>query len=140
MKKPLIISSIALLLAVSSCQNTESHDPAMDSVATGGVPAEAPGDGPMFTSNDPALQQGAELVNGSDCATCHRVAERNIGPSFNEVANKYDNSEGMVDELATKIIRGGYGRWGEVAMPPHENISMQDARSMARYVLSLESK
>ena len=56
------------------------------------------------------------------------------------IADKYGNSEAMADELSLKIIKGGSGRWGQVVMPPHDNISTQDATDMARYILSLSTK
>ncbi len=63
-----------------------------------------------------------------------------IGPSYQMIADKYGYNEGMVDELAKKIISGGSGRWGSVVMPPHDDINVNDAREMARYILSLSNK
>jgi cytochrome c len=39
--------------------------------------------------------------------------------------------------LADKIIKGGSGNWGAIAMLPHPNVSDADARLMVKYVLSL---
>ena len=40
--------------------------------------------------------------------------------------------------LGKKIISGGMGHWGDIAMTPHPGLSETDAREMARYVLSLK--
>src|SRR5438270_5271314 len=84
--------------------------------------------------------RGAALIAAQDCKTCHTVNKKNIGPSFQMIADKYGNSEAMADELSLKIIKGGSGRWGQVVMPPHNNISTQDATDMARYILSLNTQ
>ena len=44
---------------------------------------------------------------------------------------------GAVDELAAKIIKGGAGVWGETEMAAHPQISVEDARKMTEYILSL---
>jgi cytochrome c len=38
--------------------------------------------------------------------------------------------------LADKIIKGGTGNWGEVPMTPHPDVSVEDAKEMAKYILS----
>lgn len=142
MKKLIIVISIASAFAMISCNggNMKSNNPAQDTMAVGTPGQDVPGNGPLFSSDDPTLAEGVRLVSSGDCATCHRVNEKNIGPAFKQVADKYENNEAMTDELATKIVRGGSGRWGEVMMPPHPNITIPQAREMAKYVLSLRTK
>jgi len=40
--------------------------------------------------------------------------------------------------LANKVIKGGSGKWGDVPMTPHPQLSMDDAKEMVKYVLSLK--
>lgn len=84
------------------------------------------------------FEKGEKLIAQSDCLACHKVDEKLVGPSYAEVAQKYENNDKNVDYLAGKIIEGGAGVWGEVPMTPHPNVSKEDAREMARYVLSLK--
>ena len=142
MKKIIVVLSIASALAIVSCNggNTESNNPAADTMAVGKPGQDVAGNGPLFSSDDASLQEAVRLVSSNDCATCHRVNEKSIGPAFKQVADKYENNEAMVDELAAKIVKGGSGRWGEVMMPPHQNVTIPEAREMSRYVLSLKTK
>ncbi|PVY41196.1 c-type cytochrome [Pontibacter virosus] len=81
--------------------------------------------------------KGEKLIAQSDCMACHRVDEKLVGPSYTEVARKYEATDKNIDYLASKIIEGGAGVWGEIPMAAHPNISREDAREMARYIVSL---
>jgi cytochrome c len=85
------------------------------------------------------VQEGKTLVEGSDCRACHANDQRLVGPSYQEVAERYQNEEGAVEMLAGKIIEGGAGNWGEIAMAAHPQISREDAAKMVHYVLSLHN-
>ncbi len=80
---------------------------------------------------------GLRLINGSDCATCHNLETRSIGPSYQEVSQRYLGDAGAVAYLAKKIITGGNGVWGEKIMAGHPQHSLEETRQMARYILSL---
>ena len=83
-------------------------------------------------------ETGAKLIAGSDCTTCHRDNEKLLGPAYKDVAAKYPNTPANVTMLAKKIITGGSGNWGDVAMTPHPGLSQKDAEEMTRYILSLK--
>ncbi len=89
-------------------------------------------------SSNPDYTKGLALVAGSDCLTCHKTSEKNIGPAYKDVAAKYENTEENVKMLATKVIKGGSGVWGAVPMTPHPQISQEDAEAMVKYVLLLK--
>jgi cytochrome c len=89
-------------------------------------------------SANPDYQKGLALVGKSDCLTCHKVDEKNIGPAYREVAAKYENTEENVKMLAGKIIKGGSGVWGAIPMTPHPTLSQEDAEALAKYVLLLK--
>jgi cytochrome c len=88
--------------------------------------------------NDPVYIKGLEKLKASDCTSCHMVERKIVGPSYAEVAAKYENTEANVTMLATKVIQGGVGVWGEVPMPAHPGLSEEDAKDMVRYVLLLK--
>ncbi len=84
----------------------------------------------------PDFIKGLELAAASDCGTCHKVEERLVGPGYREIAAKYSSqSDSVLPYLASKIIKGGSGVWGQVPMAPHPGISGEDAVAMAKYIL-----
>ncbi len=88
--------------------------------------------------NDPVYIKGLEKIKASDCLSCHMVERKIVGPSYAEVAAKYETTEENVNMLAQKVIKGGVGVWGEVPMPAHLGLSEEDAKDMVRYVLLLK--
>ncbi|MFN3840115.1 MAG: c-type cytochrome [Cyclobacteriaceae bacterium] len=86
------------------------------------------------------IKKGEQLVNASDCKTCHHQVNKIIGPSHLDVAKKYEFTSANVTLLANRIIQGGSGVWGDVPMTPHPDLSVTDAENMARYVLSLDGE
>ncbi|MBL0316715.1 MAG: c-type cytochrome [Flavobacteriales bacterium] len=80
------------------------------------------------------------LVAQSDCLTCHKVDEKLVGPPYRDVANKYENTEANVKLLAEKIVKGGTGVWGQVAMTPHPTVTPENAEKMVKYILLLKNK
>ena len=88
----------------------------------------------------PDAQVGEGLMLKSDCAACHGVNSVSVGPSFTDVSNKYQKEPNAINYLATKILKGSSGVWGEIAMPAHATMPEGDAKKIAQYVLSLSSK
>ncbi|MDG1279410.1 MAG: cytochrome C [Algoriphagus sp.] len=88
--------------------------------------------------DDPIYIKGIEKIKASDCLSCHMVERKIVGPSYAEVAAKYESTEENVTMLAQKVINGGVGVWGEIPMPPHLSLSEEDAKDMIRYVLLLK--
>ena len=89
-------------------------------------------------SSNPDYTKGLALIGKSDCLTCHKANEKNIGPAYKDVAEKYENTEDNVKMLAGKIIKGGSGVWGNIPMTPHPSLSQEDAEAMVKYVLLLK--
>ncbi len=89
-------------------------------------------------SDNPDYSKGLALIAGSDCLTCHKVAEKSIGPAYQDVAAKYENTDDNIEMLAGKIIKGGSGNWGAIPMTAHANLSQEDAEAMVKYILLLK--
>ncbi|MFZ6012406.1 MAG: ThuA domain-containing protein [Bacteroidota bacterium] len=86
----------------------------------------------------PSLElPGKALMDKSDCKSCHLIDQKSAGPSYLDVANRYKTKEGARDELAAKVIKGGAGVWGTTEMAAHPQISVDDAKKMIDYILSL---
>ncbi|WP_153795860.1 ThuA domain-containing protein [Foetidibacter luteolus] len=82
---------------------------------------------------------GKNLMLSLDCKTCHKINEKSIGPSFQQVADKYVKDRNATSYLTEKIIKGGSGVWGEVAMAAHPNLKEADARQIVGWIRSLAS-
>lgn len=54
-----------------------------------------------------AKKDGKALIAGSDCRTCHKDDAKLIGPAYQDVAKKYENTEKNVKMLAEKVLKGG---------------------------------
>lgn len=80
---------------------------------------------------------GLMLINQHGCIACHGMAEKVIGPGYQQVAERYRDSANALDYLARKILRGGAGAWGEQAMPAMAQLSAGQARQIAKYILAL---
>ncbi|MGB5554106.1 MAG: ThuA domain-containing protein [Flavobacteriaceae bacterium] len=84
-----------------------------------------------------AAVTGKALTLGMDCKACHKEAEKSIGPSYKEIAEKYKDDRRASGYLQKKIVSGGSGVWGEVAMAAHPNISENETQQRVMYIRSL---
>jgi glucose/arabinose dehydrogenase/cytochrome c551/c552 len=80
---------------------------------------------------------GKNIMLSSDCKSCHKVDEKSIGPSYQQVAQRYKNDGKASTYLIEKIIKGGAGVWGDVAMPAHPNMKEGDVKLITTWILSL---
>lgn len=87
-----------------------------------------------------AFATGKKLMEASDCKSCHFIDKKSIGPMYKDVAKKYKDDPKAVEYLVKKVITGGNGVWGEVAMAAHPQISEADATEIVKYVLSLANE
>ncbi len=78
-----------------------------------------------------------ELAKKANCIACHAMDKKMVGPSWQDVADKYKGDKGAVASLSGKIIAGGKGVWGPIAMPPNPKITEPEAKELAKFVMSL---
>ncbi len=81
--------------------------------------------------------KGKNLIDGSDCKSCHDMEKSSIGPSYLQVAERYHGDPEAIPMLAEKIILGGNGNWGHSLMAAHPQLAEEDAAEMVKYILSL---
>ena len=70
-----------------------------------------------------SFSTGLNLIAKSDCKSCHIVDKKSVGPSYQDIAQRYKNDAAGQERIARKIIEGGSGVWGEHAMSAHPQIS-----------------
>ena len=97
------------------------------------VPAAATAAG--GAAQKPAGMSMPDLARKSNCAACHQVDKKLIGPSYREIAAKYKTDAGAESRLAEKVRKGGGGVWGSIPMPPNA-IRDEDGRALVKWILS----
>ena len=80
------------------------------------------------------------LMSKSDCKVCHQPNTKSVGPSFADISNKYKGQSGALDKLVKKVLEGGSGVWGEVAMAAHPALPVADAEVIVKYILNSTDK
>lgn len=82
---------------------------------------------------------GDKLVKERRCYGCHNISQNLLGPSYQAIATRHAaRKDIMLEVLAEKIIVGGAGNWGVVPMVPNEQVSKDEARTIARWILNLK--
>jgi cytochrome c len=84
------------------------------------------------------IEDGKALISKSDCLSCHKLNIKLIGPAYKDVATKYPANEANYTILTQKVINGGIGVWGQVAMAPHPNLPPADVKKMIKYILTIK--
>jgi cytochrome c len=79
-----------------------------------------------------------------NCLACHAIDKKLVGPSFKDVAAKYNPENTTPDAmrvkiLAKKVMEGGKGVWGPIPMPPN-SVNRNQAEAMVHYILTLNRK
>jgi cytochrome c551/c552 len=87
---------------------------------------------------DEQSHKGSELTQSLDCKSCHKEKDKSIGPSYLDVSQRYTVDD--KDYLINKIVSGGSGAWGQVAMPGHPNLSKKELDQIVEWILSLTTK
>ena len=85
-------------------------------------------------------EKGEVLISYSDCYTCHKADQQSTGPAFKDIAKRYPANNVYINMLAQKVIVGGSRNWGYAVMDPHPKLSLEDAKIMVTYVLSLKEE
>ena len=80
------------------------------------------------------------LAEKNLCFSCHKVEEKLVGPSFRDVAKKYQGVSEAQAKVIAKVKQGGKGVWGTVPMPPAKDVPDEDLKAMVAWVLSLSSR
>lgn len=75
------------------------------------------------------------LATQNACMACHAVDEKVVGPSYKEIAKRYDGHPDALKRVTENIKKGGSGKWGEIPMPPYAQLSDDEASALAKWVL-----
>ncbi|OYW18341.1 MAG: hypothetical protein B7Z54_06330 [Sphingobacteriales bacterium 12-47-4] len=131
MKKTWIV--LAAMATLTACNSGETKTTTPETPATTEVKKEEP-------KSNPDYDKGLAIEVKQNCNTCHKIDEKLIGPSYKDIANKYENNDEMVAMLAKKVIEGGQGVWGEIPMAAHPELPEEDAKAIVKYILTFKGK
>ena len=84
----------------------------------------------------PPLAESAGLtaLKKSGCFNCHHFRDRFMAPSFAEIAVHYAQRS-ATGLIASRIREGSQHIWGEAIMPRHPDLSGEELRNIAAWIL-----
>lgn len=79
--------------------------------------------------------KGLSLLKKSTCFGCHADKTVLAGPSFSQMAERYEKNTLTINSLARHIKEGSTGEWGSIEMPSHPDFTVEETEQIAEYVL-----
>ncbi|WP_409021189.1 c-type cytochrome [Caballeronia sp. LZ032] len=76
------------------------------------------------------------IARSNACMGCHAVDRKLVGPSFQQVAEKYKGQPQASVQLEKKVKNGGAGVWGSIPMPSHPRMNDADIKTVVAWVLA----
>ena len=81
------------------------------------------------------------LAEKNLCFSCHKVEEKLVGPSYRNVAQKYQGDVEAQARIIARLQKGGKGVWGTMPMPPvGKDVPEGDLKTIIAWILSLSSR
>jgi cytochrome c551/c552 len=82
-----------------------------------------------------APKSALTLAKEQNCLACHGVEQKMVGPAFREIAARYKGNMKAEATLVSRISQGGSGNWGQIPMPAQPQVSSEDLKTLARWIL-----
>ena len=79
-----------------------------------------------------------QLLKEKNCLTCHQLQTKVVGPAYKDVAAKYKGRKDAEAYLVSKIKGGSTGVWGPIPMPPNGTVNDEEAKTLAKFVLTVK--
>lgn len=76
----------------------------------------------------------------SACFTCHSDKNQIIGPSFEQIAERYNGQPDAPQYLTEKIIQGTTGTWGNQIMPAQPHLETKKVREAVNWIIENSQK
>ena len=78
------------------------------------------------------------LAKSKNCLACHALNSKLVGPSYQDVANKYAGKPGAEATLVKAVLHGVSGVWGPVPMPANPQVTPAEAKQLVDWILSMK--
>ncbi len=82
---------------------------------------------------------GLSLIDNSGCKACHAFEKTSVGPAYQDVAKRYEDTDANKQMLVNRILKGGSGNWGDRAMPA-QAVSEEEAKIIVDYLMTLDAQ
>lgn len=82
---------------------------------------------------DVNLQRLGSLAEANQCLACHKPSEKAVGPSFSEIAKRYEPNA-VREVLQRKVSSGSQGIWGVVPAPAMPNIGVSTVDELSQWI------
>lgn len=78
-----------------------------------------------------------EIARKAGCAVCHAADKKGVGPSYKDIAARYQGDAKAADLLAERVRKGSSGVWGKVPMAatPPDRLSDADLKAVVAWIL-----
>jgi cytochrome c len=93
-----------------------------------------------FANKKEPNDQGLSLMMESSCFACHADKKVMTGPSFSDIAKRYEKNTKNMELLANHILEGSSGQWGNIKMPAYPNLTVEETQKIAAFMLTQGSK
>jgi cytochrome c len=94
--------------------------------------------GLLLASGSALAADAQQLLKDKACLSCHQLENKLVGPAYKDVAAKYKSRKDAEAYLTKKIREGSTGVWGPIPMPPNGTVSADEAKTLAKYVLTVK--
>jgi cytochrome c len=91
-----------------------------------------------FASGPLLAADAQQLLKEKGCLACHTADKKLVGPSYKEVTVKYKSRKDAEAYLVKRIKEGSTGVWGPVPMPPNVTVGDDEAKTLAKYILTVK--
>lgn len=80
-----------------------------------------------------------DLAKKNDCANCHAIDERVVGPAWMEVSKKYLGDPQAERKLLERVSKGSSGFFGLIHMPANDPDGKKQAelKTLIRFIIDL---
>ena len=83
-----------------------------------------------------AMPDARSVAQKNACSACHGIDNRIVGPTFREIAAKYQGTANAQGQLATSVKNGGVGQWGQIPMPAQGHVNEADITIIVQWILA----
>ncbi len=99
------------------------------------APATAPSQGQSGALD---MDAGKALAKSSGCFACHQIEVKRSGPTWQDVAKKYQGNADARKILVEQIKKGGVAGWQMGVMPPYSpRVPDADIEKLADFIIAL---
>ena len=90
---------------------------------------------PASVTKPSAAADVQALLNANACLSCHAIAQKIVGPSYQDVSARYKGDAQALSKLEASIRQGSVGKWGDAPMPPYAALNDAQVKALAGFVL-----